>query len=243
MIQLADFNICQWKHIVKLAFYQLGSLCLRKGIFNVLLRPLRCIFASLFEIQQSLWDSTWDRITVCPGTWETCGRPDNMWVCLKIHVLKIPCFPAQFQFFQRDISFLLAKLMKTPCFFKAYSRSRAVQPLLGEDSSFAKQGFILKESTVKAATWLEDPHLITLVQFWSLARDAGILTSGTWYEWCVRCNDRVLDNSDSWEEASNSKPAENNSSLIMGWICLKPISTFWNMTGFWGKSFSNLPKP
>jgi len=78
-----------------------------------------------------------------------------MWVCLKIHVLKIPCFPDQFQFFQRqrDISFLLAKLMKTPCFFKAYSRSRAVQPLLGEDSSFAKQGFIiLKASTAKAAT-------------------------------------------------------------------------------------------
>lgn len=36
---------------------------------------------------------------------------------------------------------------------EAYSRSRAVQPLLGED-----------------------PHIITLVQFWSLARDAGVLT-------------------------------------------------------------------
>lgn len=36
---------------------------------------------------------------------------------------------------------------------EAYSRSRAVQPLLGED-----------------------PHVITLVQFWSLARDTGVLT-------------------------------------------------------------------
>ncbi|CAJ1378162.1 unnamed protein product [Effrenium voratum] len=36
---------------------------------------------------------------------------------------------------------------------ESYARSRAVQPLLGED-----------------------PHVVTLVQFWSLARDAGILT-------------------------------------------------------------------
>jgi len=48
---------------------------------------------------------------------------------------------------------------------EAYSRSRAVQPLLGED-----------------------PHLITLVQFWSLARDAGILTPNS----CIARFDRAI---------------------------------------------------
>ena len=139
-------------------------------------------FSSFFEIQHSIQDSTSDRITVCRGTWETCERPDNMWVCLKIHDLKIPCLSAQFQFFQRDISFLLAKLRETTVFSRPILAHEQCNHFLERTSAVSS----LKNQRGRQL-FDEDPHLITLVQFWSLARDAGILTSGTWVTKLMCC--------------------------------------------------------